>query len=376
MLRSKRLNDEGVANLKTPSKRLTIPDPELRGHYIRVTPNGAKSYWAVARDPSGKQHWKLIGEAHTTKIDDARDKATKLIRAIRASVGGDVAKDSSFKGVSDDWFRRHVEEKGLRSAKEVRKLLSNYIQPPFAGMEFVDVRRKHIVALLDSIQDKHGVRQSDYCLSIISGCCTWYAKRDEDYASPIIRGMKRQTKNDRDRVLTDSEIRTLWGAGGLFGNFTKLALLTGQRKGKLLTMRYEDVRNGVWYIQTQEREKGNGEELRLPTMALEILAQQKTICPGPGVFPRHESAINRLQADFACEHGMVPWVIHDLRRTARTLMAAVGVPDRTAELVLGHVQQGVAAVYNRHTYAEEKGDALDKLAARLNDIIMCKRIAA
>jgi integrase len=376
MLRSKRLDDDGVAKLKIPTKRVTIPDPELRGHYIRVTPNGAKSYWAVARNPNGKQRWRLIGEASTTKIEDARDQARVVIRSIRSSVGGEVAKDSSFKGVTDDWYKWHVVAKGLRSAKQYRGLLDKYIQPPFAGMEFVDVRRKHITALLDSIEENHGVRQADYCLSIISCFCNWYAKRDEDYQSPIVRGMKRQDKNDRDRVLTDSELRALWSAEGMFGNFSKLALLTGQRKDKLLTMRYEDIRNGVWCIPTEAREKGNGEELRLPTIALEILAQQKTICPGPRVFDCAEIRIDRLKTRFCREHGQSGWVIHDLRRTARTLMAAAGVPDRAAELVLGHVQGGVAAIYNRHAYFEEKGDALDKLAARLNDIIMCKRIAA
>src|SRR5262245_1417566 len=80
--------------------------------------------------------------------------------------------------------------------------------------------------------------------------------------------MKREDKEPRDRVLTDGEIRTLWSADELFGNFTKLSLLTGQRREKLLTMRYDDVRNGVWHIRSEEREKGNGEELRLPTVAL------------------------------------------------------------------------------------------------------------
>ena len=64
--------------------------------------------------------------------------------------------------------------------------------------------------------------------------------------SPIIRGMKRQGKSDRARILTDAEIRTIWSADGLFGNFTKLALLTAQRKEKLLTMRFADIKNGVW----------------------------------------------------------------------------------------------------------------------------------
>ena len=77
MLRSKRLDDDGVAKLKTPSKRVTIPDPECRGHYVRITPKGHKTFWAVARDPNGKQIWKLIGDADAMKIEDARDKARK-----------------------------------------------------------------------------------------------------------------------------------------------------------------------------------------------------------------------------------------------------------------------------------------------------------
>jgi integrase len=66
---------------------------------------------------------------------------------------------------------------------------------------------------------------------------------------------------------------------------------------------------------------------------------------------------------------MQAWWIHDLRRTARTLMAAAGVSDVVAELVLGHVQRGVQAIYNRHNYLAEKGEALDKLAAKLTHIL-------
>ena len=93
--------------------------------------------------------------------------------------------------------------------------------------------------------------------------------------------MKRYSTREhaRERVLTDSELRTLWNEAGLFGNFTKLALLTAQRKGKLLTMRFEDVRNGVWNIPTEAREKGTGEALRLPTVALEVIREQRQMFP-------------------------------------------------------------------------------------------------
>jgi integrase len=376
MLRSRRLDDAGVAKLKTPAKRLTIPDPECRGHYVRVTPNGTKSFWAVARDPSGKQHWMLVGSPDSMSIDDARDKARKLIRSIRAAIGGEVAKDSSFEGVALEWFDRHVVRNGFRSERKLGAYLRKYIIPAFAGMEFVDVRRKHITTLLDQIEDRHGVRQADVGLSILSGMCNWYAKRDEDYASPIIRGMKREKHNARDRVLTENELRILWNeADGLFGNFTKLALLTGQRREKLLTMRYDDIRNGVWHIRSEAREKGNGKELRLPTIALDILADQKTICPGPRVFDCPITKLRNLRLRFDRKHKMQEWWIHDLRRTARTLMSATGTPDRVSELVLGHVQRGVEAVYNRHTYFDEKGEALEKLAEKLVEIVSQRKAA-
>ena len=146
-------------------------------------------------------------------------------------------------------------------------------------MNFADVRRKHISALMDQLEDKHGARQADYALSIITGMCNWYAKRDDEYASPIIRGMRRREDDRRDRILNDDELRRVWKAEGFLGNFIKFAILTGQRKDKYLTMRWDDIREGVWYIRTEAREKGNGEALRLPQIALEILEEQRALNP-------------------------------------------------------------------------------------------------
>ena len=77
--RTKRLDDAGVAKLKNKSKRYMVPDPELRCHYIKVTPTGVKSFWAVARDPTGKQTWRPIGAPGQMTIDQARDEARKVV---------------------------------------------------------------------------------------------------------------------------------------------------------------------------------------------------------------------------------------------------------------------------------------------------------
>jgi integrase len=373
MIRSKRLDDDGVAKLKPGAKRVTLPDPELRGHYVRMTPNGSRSFWAVARDPSGKQHWKLIG-APPMKIDDARHKAQQVIRSIRSAVAGEVVDGVTFEGIASQWFERHVDKKELRSGDKLRQFTRRYILPAFAGMNFADVRRKHISALMDQLEDKHGARQADYALSIITGMCNWYAKRDDEYASPIIRGMRRREDDRRDRILNDDELRRVWKAEGFIGNFIKFAILTGQRKDKYLTMQWDDIREGVWYIRTEAREKGNGEALRLPQLALEILEDQRRINSGsPFVFAgkvgKPLTTIDRHKKQLDAELKLEPWRIHDLRRTSRSLMAAAGVPDLVAELVLGHAQKGIAATYNRHSYLAEKGEALARLAHRVMDIV-------
>jgi integrase len=373
MIRSKRLDDAGVANLKPQKKRLTLPDPELRGHYIRITPSGAKSFWAVARDPSGKQHWKLIGSPPML-IADAREKAGQVIRSIRAAVSGEVVDGISFEGVAAQYFDRHVDKKGLRSGDKLRKFTRRYILPAFAGMAFTDVRRKHISALMDQLEDKNGVRQADYALSILTGMANWYAKRDDEYSSPIIRGMRRREDDRRDRKLNDDELRRIWKADGFIGNFIRFAILTGQRKDKFLTMRWDDVRDGVWYIRTEAREKGNGEALRLPPLALDAIEGQRAInSDSPFVFAgrvgKPLSRLDREKKKIDGELKIPAWRLHDLRRTSRSLMAAAGVPDLVAELVLGHVQTGVAGIYNRHDYMQEKGDALNRLAQRVVDIV-------
>jgi hypothetical protein len=66
---------------------------------------------------------------------------------------------------------------------------------------------------------------------------------------------------------------------------------------------------------------------------------------------------------------MPPWVLHDLRRTARSLMSKAAVSSESAERVLGQAIPGVKGVYDRHDYAQEKADALNRLASQIRTIL-------
>ena len=110
MARARRMTDAGVARLAAHAKRYTKPDPELRGHYIRVQPSGAKSYVAVARNPDGKQIWATIGGADIYGIDEAREKAREAIKRITAGKAPFPRPDlpATFGDVTETYLRRHV----------------------------------------------------------------------------------------------------------------------------------------------------------------------------------------------------------------------------------------------------------------------------
>ena len=254
----KTLSDKGVAALKPRAARYAFADPELRGHYVRVQPNGAKSFATVARTPSGKQVWTTIGAADALGIEEAREQAREAIKRIRTGLPAIPAQAATFGDVAASWRKRHVEANGLRTASRIGRLLDKHVLPEWREREFTSIRRSEITALLDKVEDGHGARQADVILTIIRSLCNWYAARHDDYAVPTVRGMTRQSAaaRARARVLDDDELRALWQVsetgGGPLGAMVRLALLTAQRRAKIVTMRWADI-SDRWRMDDPER---------------------------------------------------------------------------------------------------------------------------
>jgi integrase len=365
---ARNLTDKAVAALKPREKQYTHADPQLPGHYIRVSPGGNKSFVAVARDPRGKQIWTTIGSTALLDIEAARAKARTVMLAVKG--GKSAESPESFEAVAQAWMQRHVEAKGLRSNYEINRLLVKHLMPAWGGREFESIKRGDIAKLLDKVEDESGARTADYTLSIISGIANWYAKRHDDYVSPVIRGMKRHSAKDnaRTRILSDDEIRMVWNAAD--NDVVKLLLLTAQRREKVATMRWEDVSiDGVWNVPNGSRQKGTGGELPLSDMAIEIIRSRPRLASNPYVFAGRGGSYAKPKQFIDKLPDMQPWVLHDLRRTARSLMSRAGVRPDIAERVLGHVIPGVEGIYDRHQYRDEKAHALVALASLLGSIV-------
>lgn len=357
-------------------------DPELPKHGIRVRPTGPGAYTVITRDPLRKQRWVKIGSTAEMKIAEARDVARTVIKRVEKGLAPFEAPPVAPDTVADviaNFLKRHVEKNGMRTADEVRRVMGKYILPRWADRPFAEIRRSDIAKLLDDIEDKHGPWIADACLAQLRSVATWFASRNDDYQLPFVRGMRRVDKHERarTRILNDDELRAVWKAAeqaGVFGALVKLLLLTGQRRDKVVGMRWDDIaKDGTWTIRTELREKGNAGALKLPKAALSVikamprLVSNPYVLAGAGGGPTSNFSKDKARLDTAS--GVSGYTLHDCRRAARSLLSRAGVRPDIAERVLGHTIKGVEGVYDRHEYFDEKADALARLAALIERIV-------
>jgi integrase len=331
----------------------------------------------VARDPGGKQIWTTVGTAGAIGVDQARELAREAIKRIKAGKPISEPGKPTVRDVAEQWLDRQVKKNEFRTAREMQRIVGKYIVPRVGDHVFAEVRRKDITALLDQIEDDHGKQMAEAVLIVVRAMSRWQQTRDEDYIPPFTSRMSRVSKGEgrRKRILADDELRAIWRVEGQYGDFVRLALLTAQRREKLLTLRWDDITDGVWTIRTEVREKGNPGKLKLPQVALDIVQARPRFVGNPYVFagrngkPTAALASGDYKTAFDKLCGVTGWRIHDLRRTARSLMARAGVQTEIAERVLGHARGELIEIYDRHHYQDEMADALTKLAALIERIV-------
>jgi integrase len=383
LFKATKLTEAAIAKFKPPTDRQYVNryDAYMPGLVLRINSGGAK-VWHVRYYVKGAVRTHRLERYPILKVAEAREKARKFRADPQKALA--QADQGSFKEVAENFIKRHVDHNKLRSKKEIVRCLNTYVYPNVGKMSFAELKRSDIAKLLDKIVDEHGAVQADMVLAIISSICTFHQSRNNDYVSPIVKGMRRtkQKERARTRILDDDEIRAVWNAAtecGPFGAMVKMLLLTGQRLRKVAHMQHADISDGVWAIRTEPREKGNPGSLRLPDLACDIIEAQSRIAGNPYVFVGRRGPINsftngKAELDHRVKKtlpGMRPWVLHDLRRTARSLLARreLNVLPHIAEQVLGHAIPGVAGIYDRHRYDDDKADALNKLAGLIEHIL-------
>lgn len=378
---------------------------------LRITPGGQRSFIVRARIKGQKQPVRLTYEAdaHISVLENARAWAVEADRQCRHGVDPRTLKAASeaakrevaetsernrFGAVADRFLKMYAVNN--RTVRECERIVEIYLRPGWEQRQISEIGRADIVALLDKIENKTfkgakgkllgGPVQADRVLAQLRKLMNWHATRDETFQSPIVPGMARTKPKERarTRVLSDTEIRLIWPyLSGTYGSALKTLFYTGQRVGEVAQMRRSQIgADGVWAIPTEAYKAKRPQFVPLTTESLTLVSSQPQIDGADMVFGAerdankeitiwsvYKAALDTKIAEANDGMALPRWVIHDIRRTCRTLMSRAGVRPDIAERVLGHAIPGVEGVYDRHAYIDEKRRALEALAAQLNLIL-------
>ena len=404
-MKGERLNEEVIKHLPPPraGNRITyFAGARIqgalapRGFGVRVTSAGAKSFVLNYRSGVRERRYTIgswpdwsalraVREARSLRqrIDRGQDPQDEK-NAARKPAGGTIAV------LLDKYISEYVRNPNgsLRSADAIESAFNRLVKPQIGKVAVYDLKRSHIVSMLKEIADKRGPVMADQTLAYLRKAFNWHAVNgeDDDFVSPIVRGMARTKPKERarDRVLSDEEIRHIWRAlngAETFGALVQMLLLTAQRRDEVAHMSHGEIgKDGVWTIPADRYKTKRPNHVPLSQSALAIIEAQPKIDGCDYVFasgvktPFTAFGKNKAKLDksllVATKLDPIPnWTLHDLRRTAKSLMARAGVRPDISERVLGHIIRGVEGTYDRHSYLEEKRDALEKLAALIERIL-------
>jgi integrase len=369
------LTDRFARNVKGEGKRTEYFDETVRGLALRVSPE-AKS-WCFHYTAGGVRKRLTLGTYPATSLSRARTMAIEARGLVEEGTDPSAitnATANTLRAICEDYLVR--EGPKLRTAQERKKTFERLVYPQLGTMQIDAIRRSDIVRLLDKIEDERGPVMADVVLGHLSKVFNWHASRSDEFRSPLVRGMRRTKPKERarERILTDDEIRSVWAkAEGVFGSFLRFILLTAARRSEAGKMTWGEIEDGVWTLPAA-RNKTKIDLVRpLSNAALSVLAELQQGNTKRAVFSvKIGSPITgywnyKLEVDRVT--GVTGWTIHDLRRTARSLMSRAGVNADIAERCLGHVIGGVRGIHDRHEYLEEKKRAFEALAAQIDRIV-------
>jgi len=379
----KKLTPAFVARVTPADTNQVYWDTEQRGFGLLVLPSGQKRY-VIQYRAFGRSRRMTFKPGLT--LTDARKEAKAKLGDVAKGVDPlaekrrqEGAATNTLRAVTEEYMKR--EGAKLRSVDSRKATFERLIFPVLGARQIDDIRRSDIVRLLDKVEDERGPSMAHLVLAYISKVMNWHASRDDEFRSPIVRGMGRIKPADhaRERVLTDEELRAIWQAAesatGPFGSFVRFALLTATRRNEAAHMRRDELSNGDWIIPAERMKgkKGHKRDHLVPLSAAAKAIIDDLPVLGPFVFTangrRPIRGFATFKADFDRRCGVTGWRIHDLRRTARSLMSRAGVGADIAERCLAHVIGGVRGVYDRHAYRDEKAHAFAVLAALVERIV-------
>ena len=381
------LTAKQLESTKPPNdgKSKRIPDGIVSGLEVRWGRRGRPSYSFRYRFKNERIR-ETLGTYPAMKLAEARDKAKERLALVEKGIDPRhyaPPQEHTLDEVANLFFSEYLDARDRRSAAEVKRMLRNDLLPALGNLPIKSIERRQIRDVLDAVRRRGSGIMSNRLLANTRKLFNWAIERDYVGSNPCAN-LKAQTEEiRRDRVLSDDEIKALWAAcdesNSTISVVAKLLLLTGQRLSEVAGMRWSEIDevSSEWRLPSARTKNRREHIVPLSDATRAIIATRPRIQGCDFVFSTTGktpvSGFSRFKAelDLILRFG-TPWRLHDLRRTAASGMAALRISPHVIEAALNHASgtiSGVAAVYNRYSYLDEKKLALDTWATHLSALV-------
>ena len=368
------LTDTRLQAIKPPATgQEEHADHKITGLRLRVGAGGAKT-WTLRRRVGSKTINKKLGNYPAMTLAAARNAAEAMIASLEQS-GSTEGIDRTFGQAARYWLDHKAKDKNRRWQDQQRQL-ELHVYPRWKDRKLSSIRKAEVRELVEGLEGKV---LPNRILALLKTVFRYAAGRDWIEHSPADAIEKPNSEKARDRVLSMQEVARVWQAAELLGYpfaaFTRLLLLTAQRRGEVAGMRWADVDlvEATWTIPADDAKAGRANLVPLSPDAVAIIKAMPNLgeyiftLTGSTPISGFAKAKSRLDLYLAKSGDPLPnWRFHDLRRTAATNMVRLGIPEAVVGRVLNHAVTGVTAqVYALHSYAPEKRHALEAWAAEI-----------
>ena len=384
-----KLSKNSIDSLPTSASDTVYWDAGCPGFGVKVTPKGRKVFVVIYRTGGAGSRLRkyTIGSYGRVTLHQARVAAQKVFAAKLDGRDPAAEKRAAKQRVVADrvdelleaFIAQHVSQN--RSAAEISRLLRREVGKIWGHKSIHEISKRDIVELISAIEQRGAPVAANKALKTIKTFLRWCVGRAVLEQSPA-DGVPLPTAKEvaRDRVLTDLELTQVILAarkvGGPYGGIVELLALTGQRREEVAGSTWDefDLDQRIWTLPKARTKNAKQHAVHLSAQAIAVLKRMKK--QGPFVFSVHGTTpfrdFSHAKRSLDEMTGVTNWRLHDLRRSCVSGMARLGIPPHVADRILNHQSgtiSGVAAVYQRHDFLDERKDALDRWGAHVVQLL-------
>ena len=373
----KPLTDLAVRKARPKEKRYDLFDAALRGFGLRVATSGAKT-WFVMRRVNGRMVRYSLGRYPEYSLTEARAAAATALKRMTEGEHPHADKAAMFDEVLEEWLVR--DQAKNRSVGNVRNAVAKHVLPAFGGRSIDSIRKADVLRLIDKIVDSGSPVQANRVLAYLRRLFNWCIERDLIADNPAA-GIKAPTKEvSRERVLSLDELKDVLVAaqrmGYPWGPLVELLVYTGQRLDEVAQATWDefDLDNQIWALPGSRTKNGRPHVVHLSDAAMSTISALPQVDGQAWLFSTTGrgpvKGFSKAKAKLDEESGVTNWTFHDLRRTFATVTTdKLKISPVVIDKVLNHTSgavKGIAAVYQRGEYLDQRKTAMDTWAAFLS----------